>query len=122
MLGSVESTYGGKIQSVSDNLKTLNSDDIETKTSPASIFLPPKQYNNHKKYSTAALGSLIAMYEHKTFCEGVIWNINSFDQWGVELGKKLSDSIRDQLTDTDQNGIQDPSTRNLINVIKKYQK
>ena len=52
----------------------------------------------------------------------MIWNINSFDQWGVELGKKLSDSIRDQLTDDDQNGIQDPSTRNLINIIKKYQK
>ena len=116
---------GKDIQSVSDNLKTLNSDDIETKKLVPHQFFAGSRPSNTiiiKNIQPRTLGSLIAMYEHKTFCEGVIWNINSFDQWGVELGKKLSDSIRDQLTDTDQNGIQDPSTRNLINVIKKYQK
>jgi glucose-6-phosphate isomerase len=45
----------------------------------------------------AALGALIALYEHKTFVEGVIWQINSFDQWGVELGKVLAKTILGEL-------------------------
>ena len=43
------------------------------------------------------LGALIALYEHKIFCQGVIWNINSFDQWGVELGKVLASELLPQL-------------------------
>jgi len=49
-----------------------------------------------KKLTPYTLGSLIAMYEHKIFVEGVIWNIDSFDQWGVELGKKLATTILDE--------------------------
>ena len=44
------------------------------------------------------MGSLIAMYEHKTFVQGIIWGINSFDQWGVELGKQLAKTILAELT------------------------
>ena len=65
-----------------------------------------------------SLGALLAFYEHKVFCQGVIWNINSFDQWGVELGKRLARPIRDQL-----NGRaaleQDTSTRGLIDYLRR---
>lgn len=60
-----------------------------------------------------ALGSLLACYEHKVFCQGVIWNINSFDQWGVELGKRLALPIHDQLGGAAAPH-QDASTRRLI--------
>ncbi|MCC2625557.1 MAG: glucose-6-phosphate isomerase [Burkholderiales bacterium] len=64
------------------------------------------------------LGMLIALYEHKTFVQGVIWGINSFDQWGVELGKQLAKTI---LTDINSNQISthDDSTNNLINLYKR---
>jgi glucose-6-phosphate isomerase len=61
----------------------------------------------------AALGALIALYEHVVFCQGVIWNINSFDQWGVELGKRLAVPIYEQLGGKPA-VTQDPSTRGLI--------
>jgi glucose-6-phosphate isomerase len=60
-----------------------------------------------------SLGSLLALYEHKVFCQGVIWNINSFDQWGVELGKRLALPIHAQLGGA-ATLHQDPSTRRLI--------
>lgn len=59
------------------------------------------------------LGCLLAIYEHKVFCQGVLWNINSFDQWGVELGKKLALPIFAQLEGQDSSA-QDPATRRLI--------
>jgi glucose-6-phosphate isomerase len=70
--------------------------------------------------SPFALGSLLALYEHKVFCQGVIWNINSFDQWGVELGKQLALPIFDQLggTPTLQ---QDASTRGLIGHVRQLE-
>ncbi|MDO4727986.1 MAG: glucose-6-phosphate isomerase [Bacteroidota bacterium] len=65
------------------------------------------------------LGALLAMYEHKVFVEGYIWNIYSFDQWGVELGKKLSKNIQKELEE-DKIGQHDPSTSFLINYFKKH--
>jgi glucose-6-phosphate isomerase len=50
-----------------------------------------------EKLTPAALGSLLALYEHKLFVQGVIWNIFSYDQWGVELGKQLATSILDEM-------------------------
>ncbi len=64
------------------------------------------------------LGSLLALYEHKVFCQGVIWNINSFDQFGVELGKTLSVPIFNQLAGNSA-VTQDASTRGLIEVLRK---
>ncbi len=64
------------------------------------------------------LGALIAFYEHKTFVEGYLWNINSFDQFGVELGKKLAQKVLRELTDN-TNEKHDPSTKELINRIKE---
>ena len=64
------------------------------------------------------LGSLIALYEHKIFTQGVIWNINSFDQWGVELGKQLAKKILPELADNSPVTSHDSSTNGLINAIK----
>jgi glucose-6-phosphate isomerase len=65
------------------------------------------------------LGALIAMYEHKIFVQGVLWNINSFDQWGVELGKTLAGSIYPELASDAPVQTHDASTRGLINTWKE---
>ncbi len=72
-----------------------------------------------KKLTPATLGSLIAMYEHKVFVQGVIWNINSFDQWGVELGKQLAKKILPELSGKDEITNHDSSTNGLINYYNK---
>jgi glucose-6-phosphate isomerase len=64
--------------------------------------------------SPARLGALIALYEHKVFTQGVIWGINSFDQWGVELGKQLGKTIYQELVATPDPRAHDPSTRQLV--------
>ena len=60
------------------------------------------------------LGSLLAMYEHKIFVQGIIWNINSFDQWGVELGKQLSQTILQELQSAESSLQHDCSTDGLL--------
>ncbi|PTM10850.1 MAG: glucose-6-phosphate isomerase [Bacteroidetes bacterium] len=67
-----------------------------------------------------SLGMLTALYEHKIFVQGVIWNIFSFDQWGVELGKQLASAILPELTDNQPVGTHDSSTNGLINAYKKW--
>ena len=64
------------------------------------------------------LGMLLAMYEHKIFTQGAIWNINSFDQWGVELGKQLAKKILPELTGDHHVTTHDSSTNGLINAYK----
>jgi len=68
-----------------------------------------------QKLTPRALGRLIAMYEHKIFVQGMIWNINSFDQWGVELGKQLAGAILPELDQTESVDSHDASTNGLIN-------
>lgn len=68
------------------------------------------------------LGNLIAMYEHKIFVQGVIWNIYSFDQWGVELGKQLANVILPELENDDNISSHDSSTNGLINAYKYWRK
>ncbi len=72
-----------------------------------------------KEMTPKTLGSLIAMYEHKIFVQGVIWNIYSFDQWGVELGKQLAGKILPELTSNELVIGHDGSTNGLINAYKK---
>ncbi|NVJ85845.1 MAG: glucose-6-phosphate isomerase [Algoriphagus sp.] len=72
-----------------------------------------------KKITPYSLGMLIAMYEHKIFVQGVIWNIFSFDQWGVELGKVLASSILPELQNDEEITTHDSSTNGLINAYKK---
>lgn len=71
-----------------------------------------------KKLTPRTLGSLIAMYEHKIFVQGIIWNIYSFDQWGVQLGKQLANVILPELSGSDKVTSHDSSTNGLINAYK----
>jgi glucose-6-phosphate isomerase len=75
---------------------------------PSNVLLAPR-------LTPHALGALVALYEHSVFTQGVIWDVDSFDQWGVELGKRLAQRISEELQDeTGVAGLHDGSTRNLI--------
>ena len=95
-----------------DEIKALLPNKIFTGNRPTSTFV----FNS---LSPATLGSLIALYEHKIFVQGIIWNINSFDQWGVELGKKLASGILQELDDNEPTLSHDSSTNGLINYYKE---
>lgn len=73
-----------------------------------------------KEITPYSLGALIAIYEHKIFTQGIIWNIFSFDQWGVELGKQLAGRILPELNNDDKITSHDSSTNNLINRYKSW--
>lgn len=100
---------------------------VESEGTPAPL-VPHKQFSGNRpttsilaqKITPAALGALIAYYEHVTFVEGAIWGINSFDQWGVELGKVLAKVILKELETTDKVQAHDASTNGLINQFKDW--
>ena len=71
-----------------------------------------------QKITPHTLGALIALYEHKIFVQGIVWNINSFDQWGVELGKQLAQKIQPELEGQGAVASHDSSTNGLINLYK----
>ena len=85
------------------------------------VLAPQKTFHGNRpssfilldRLTPQALGALIALYEHKTFVEGVLWEINSFDQWGVELGKTLATRILGEL-EGGARGVHDPSTERLV--------
>lgn len=115
MLGKTE-------QEVYEELKAEGFDAEEIKQ-----LLPYKVFPGNRPTSTflfdtldpKTLGSIIALYEHKIFVQGVVWNINSFDQWGVELGKRLAKNILCELNDTNPVHAHDSSTNGLINHYKR---
>ncbi len=84
---------------------------------PHKIFDGNKPTNSimYKKLNPETLGSLIALYEHKVFVQGIIWEINSFDQWGVELGKQLAKGILAEIKENKTVTNHDSSTNGLIN-------
>uniref|UniRef100_A0A3Q2W452 Glucose-6-phosphate isomerase n=1 Tax=Haplochromis burtoni TaxID=8153 RepID=A0A3Q2W452_HAPBU len=88
---------------------------------PHKVFQGNRPTNSiiFKKLTPYTLGVLIAMYEHKIFVQGLMWEINSFDQWGVELGKQLAKKIEPELKDTAEIHSHDSSTNGLINFLKK---
>ncbi len=96
-------------------------DEIE-KLAPFKVFEGNRPTNSIlvKKITPRSLGSLIAMYEHKIFAQGIIWNIYSFDQWGVELGKQLAGKILPELRTEDEVNSHDGSTNGLINRYKAW--
>jgi len=98
----------------------MNDEEIE-RLLPHKVFAGNKPTNAilFKQLTPRTLGSLIAMYEHKIFVQGVIWNIFSFDQWGVELGKQLAKKILPELEPDDKITSHDSSTNGLINSYKK---
>jgi glucose-6-phosphate isomerase len=91
------------------------------KLTPYKVFDGNKPTNSilFQQLTPKTLGSLIAMYEHKIFVQGVIWNIFSFDQWGVELGKQLANKILPELQDDKPVDSHDSSTNGLINAFKE---
>jgi glucose-6-phosphate isomerase len=91
---------------------------------PHKYFAGNKPTNSilFQKLTPFTLGSLIAMYEHKIFVQGIIWNINSFDQWGVELGKQLAKAILPELHQPGKISTHDSSTNGLINYFKEHRK
>ncbi|MEO5909500.1 MAG: glucose-6-phosphate isomerase [Pelobium sp.] len=94
------------------------------KIAPFKVFEGNRPTNSIlvKKITPKVLGSLLAMYEHKIFVQGVIWNIFSFDQWGVELGKQLAGKILPELQADDAVSSHDSSTNGLINLYKDWRK
>ncbi len=98
-------------------------EEIETLT-PFKVFPGNVPTNSIliKKLTPRTLGSLIVMYEHKIFVQGIIWNIYSFDQWGVELGKQLANSILPELENDEPVSGHDASTNGLINAYKEMRK
>jgi len=79
----------------------------------------PSNTITFERLDARTLGALLAMYEHKTFVEGVIWGINSFDQWGVELGKVLAARIEPELSPEGKPGTHDSSTASLIEAVRR---
>ncbi len=96
-----------------DKLETLASAKTFPGNRPTNSFIYPR-------LTPRILGSLIALYEHKIFTQGVIWQINSFDQMGVELGKQLAKKILPELDSEDQVSSHDSSTNGLTNMLKVW--
>jgi glucose-6-phosphate isomerase len=117
--------YGKSKEVVIEDLKEegKNADDIE-RVYPFRVFEGNRPTNSilFKKLTPKILGSLIAMYEHKIFVQGVVWNIFSFDQWGVELGKQLAKKILPELENNEPVSTHDSSTNGLINAFKQMRK
>lgn len=115
MLGKTEATVEAELKKAG-----MNSEEIKFHL-PYRVFSGNRPSNSmlFKKLDPHTLGSLIAMYEHKIFVQGVIWNVFSFDQWGVELGKVLAKKILPELTSNDLISSHDSSTNGLINHFKR---
>jgi glucose-6-phosphate isomerase len=105
-------------------MKADKKEDEIKKLSPFKVFAGNKPTNSIlvKQIDPATLGLLIALYEHKIFVQGVLWNIFSYDQWGVELGKELANKILPELTTEDAVKDHDASTNGLINCFKEFRK
>jgi len=119
-----EALMNGKSrQEVEVELKAAGKDTQEIeKLAPFKVFDGNRPTNSIliKKITPFTLGSLIAIYEHKIFVQGIIWNIFSFDQWGVELGKQLAGRILPELEDDQPVEGHDASTNGLINQYKAW--
>ncbi|NJC87417.1 MAG: glucose-6-phosphate isomerase [Desulfuromonas sp.] len=101
-----------------------SSEDDIRRLLPYKVFAGNRPTNSIlvKRITPRTLGSLIAMYEHKIFVQGVIWNIYSFDQWGVELGKQLAGRILPELRTDEPVTAHDASTNGLINAWKQMRR
>ena len=103
-------------------MKTSMDEKDVKRLTPYKVFEGNKPTNSFllKEINPFNLGSLIALYEHKIFVQGVIWNVFSFDQWGVELGKQLANKVLPELENNDTISSHDASTNGLINAYKAF--
>ena len=101
----------------------LTNEDI-SRLLPFKVFTGNRPTNSFliKKLTPRTLGELVSIYEHKIFTQGIIWNIFSFDQWGVELGKQLANRILPELENEEEVKAHDSSTNGLINAYKCLRK
>jgi glucose-6-phosphate isomerase len=118
MCGKTEQEVRAELQA--DGL----SDEAAEALLPHKVFPGNKPTNSilFQKLTPRTLGSLIAMYEHKIFVQSIIWDVNAYDQWGVELGKQLARKILPELDDYDVVNSHDVSTNGLINYYKEHRK
>ncbi len=117
-----EALMNGKTkEEVTAELKGMEPAQME-KLIPFKVFEGNKPTNSFllRKITPFSLGSLIALYEHKIFVQGIIWNIFSFDQWGVELGKQLAGKVLPELQNGNKIVSHDSSTNGLINAYKMW--
>ncbi len=119
-----EALMNGKTyEEVVAELRSAGKSDAEIESlAPFKVFQGNRPTNSIllKQITPESLGALIAMYEHKIFVQGIIWNIYSFDQWGVELGKQLASKILPELQSEHVVGTHDSSTNGLINQYKNW--
>lgn len=119
-----EALMNGKTEAeVIAELKAAGKSEAEIKKlAPFKVFSGNRPSNSFlvKKITPRVLGSLLAMYEHKIFVQGIIWNVFSFDQWGVELGKQLANQILPELESDASVNNHDTSTNGLINQYKVW--
>ncbi|XP_013380654.1 glucose-6-phosphate isomerase-like [Lingula anatina] len=125
-LAQTEALMLGKSKDVAEaELRKAGMDEAKIKhILPHKVFEGNRPTNSivFQKLSPLMLGTIIAMYEHKIFVQGVIWDINSYDQWGVELGKALANVIQPELKGAEPVSSHDSSTNGLINFIKSHRK
>lgn len=116
---------GKSLEEVTSEMrKSGKSEEEIEKIAPHRVFEGNRPTNSIllKEINPYTLGQLIAMYEHKIFVQGVVWNIFSFDQWGVELGKVLANGILPELAGENEITSHDSSTNGLINAYKQMRK
>ena len=114
---------GKTIEEVRDELAAsgMSADEVD-RLAPHKV-IPGNRPNSMivpEKITPETTGALIAMYEHKVFVQGTIWQINSFDQWGVELGKVLGDRLIEKIRSKEETTDQDSSTNGLIHRFKQF--
>jgi glucose-6-phosphate isomerase len=92
-----------------------------TRLAPHKVFPGNRPTNTlfYRKLDPAILGALIALYEHKVFVQGVVWGVNSYDQWGVELGKELCTTLLPLVEGRAPTAGRDASTLGLVTQLRK---
>ncbi|MBN9331982.1 MAG: glucose-6-phosphate isomerase, partial [Devosia sp.] len=110
MLGKTEEEVVAELKA-----QGLDKDKIKELT-PHKVFPGNRPSNTlfYKQLTPELLGSLVALYEHKVFVQGVIWNVNSYDQWGVELGKQLAKALLPKVQGEQSGEGHDSSTQGLL--------
>ena len=116
---------GRSLKAAKDALLQRGLDNKKAEDLAPHLVMPgnrPSSVITMESLNPTTLGALLALYEHRTFCSARLWNINPFDQWGVELGKEISVGISQKLQDTDNRNIMDGATERLIQRWKNAQK
>lgn len=116
---------GRSLQAATSVLLRRNIDPAEAARLAPHLVMPgnrPSSVITMDSLTPATLGALLALYEHRTYCSGLLWRINSFDQWGVELGKEISNEILGKLSGSSDNSSMDAATERLIQVWESAQR